>query len=80
MSFSRYDEDGAQTSHHMHCCIGARRTTHCATGDDLGYLGKGRSHSECLLWYKKLLSLSLNSPQHVAPKFCLEANVKIPNS
>ena len=34
MSFSRYDEDGARTSHHTHCCIGARRATHCATGDD----------------------------------------------
>ena len=21
MSFSRYDKDGARTSHHMHCCI-----------------------------------------------------------
>ena len=31
MSFSRYDEDGARTSHHTHCCIGARRATHCAT-------------------------------------------------
>ena len=30
MSFSRYDEDGARTSHHTHCCIGARRATHCA--------------------------------------------------
>ena len=27
---------GAQTSHHAHCCIGARRATHCATGDDIG--------------------------------------------
>ena len=35
MSFSRYDEDGARTSHHTHCCIGARRATHCATGDDM---------------------------------------------
>ena len=34
MSFSHYDKDGAQTSHLMHCCIGARRATHCATGDD----------------------------------------------
>ena len=34
MSFSCYDEDGARTSHHTHCCIGARRTAHCATGDD----------------------------------------------
>ena len=34
MSFSRYDEDGARTSHHTHCCIGARRAAHCATGDD----------------------------------------------
>ena len=24
MSFSRYDEDGARTSHHTHCCTGAR--------------------------------------------------------
>ena len=35
MSFSRYDEHGAaRTSHHMHRCIGARRATHYATGDD----------------------------------------------
>ena len=34
MSFSRYDEDGARTSHHTHCCIGARRATHSTTGDD----------------------------------------------
>ena len=34
MSFSRYDEDGVRTSHHTHCCIGARRATHCAKGDD----------------------------------------------
>ena len=34
MSLSRYDEDGARTSHHTHCCIGARRATHCATGDE----------------------------------------------
>ena len=34
MSFSRYDEDGARTSHHPHRCIGARHATHCATGDD----------------------------------------------
>ena len=34
MSFSHYDEDGARTSHRTHCCIGARRATHCATGDD----------------------------------------------
>ena len=34
MSFSRYDKDRARTSHHTHCCIGARRATHCATGDD----------------------------------------------
>ena len=33
MSFSRYDEDGALTSHLTHCCIGARCVTHCATGD-----------------------------------------------
>ena len=33
MSFSRYDEHGARTSHHMHCCIGARRATHYTTGD-----------------------------------------------
>ena len=33
MSFSPYDEDGARTSHRTHCCIGARRATHCATGD-----------------------------------------------
>ena len=33
MSFSHYVEDGARTSHHTHCCIGARRATHCATGD-----------------------------------------------
>ena len=25
---------GRETSHHTHCCIGARRITHCATGDD----------------------------------------------
>ena len=31
MSFSRYDEHGARTSHHMHRCIGARRATHYAT-------------------------------------------------
>ena len=36
MSFSHYDEDGARTSHRTHCCIGARRATHCATGDDTG--------------------------------------------
>ena len=35
MSFSHYDEDGARTSHHTHCCIGARRATHCATGDEV---------------------------------------------
>ena len=35
MSFSRYDEDGALTIHHTHCCIGARRAAHCATGDDI---------------------------------------------
>ena len=34
MSFSRYDEHGEQTSHHTHCCIGARSATHCATGDE----------------------------------------------
>ena len=34
MSFSHFDEDGARTSHRTHCCIGARRATHCATGDD----------------------------------------------
>ena len=34
MSFSHYDEDGARTSHRTHCCIGARRATHCATGDE----------------------------------------------
>ena len=34
MSFSHYDEDGARTSHRTHCCIGARRATHCAMGDD----------------------------------------------
>ena len=34
MSFSRYDEDGARTSHHTHCCIGARRATHCAMGHE----------------------------------------------
>ena len=32
---SHYDEDEARTSHHIHCCIGARRATHCATGDDI---------------------------------------------
>ena len=32
MSFSRFDEAGARTSHRMHCCIGAHRATHCATG------------------------------------------------
>ena len=37
MSFSRYDEDGARTSHHTHCCIGARRATHCALGDNIAY-------------------------------------------
>ena len=35
MSFSHYDEDGARTSHHTHCCMGARRATQCTTGDDL---------------------------------------------
>ena len=30
MSFSRYDEHGARTSHHMHRCIGARRAAHYA--------------------------------------------------
>ena len=34
MSFSHYDEDGVRTSHRTYCCIGARRATHCATGDD----------------------------------------------
>ena len=34
MSFSRYDEDGARTSHHTHYCIGDHCATHCATGDD----------------------------------------------
>ena len=32
---SHYDEVGARTSHHTHCCIGARRATHCATGDSM---------------------------------------------
>ena len=38
MSFSHYDEPGARTSHHTHCIalhIGARRATHCTTGDDM---------------------------------------------
>ena len=26
--------DGARTSYHTHCCIGAHCATHCATGDD----------------------------------------------
>ena len=34
MSFSHYDEHGARTSHHMHCCIEACRATHYATGDN----------------------------------------------
>ena len=38
MSFSLYDEDGARTSHHTHCCIGARRATHCTTGLIIGLL------------------------------------------
>ena len=38
MSFSHYDEHRARTSHHTHCCIGARRATHCATGDDMDTL------------------------------------------
>ena len=25
---------GRRTSHHTHCCIGARCSTHCAMGDD----------------------------------------------
>ena len=28
------DEDGARTSHHTHCCIGALSTMHCTTGDN----------------------------------------------
>ena len=32
MSFSRYDDDANQPPY-MHCCIKARRATHCATGD-----------------------------------------------
>ena len=35
MSFSHYDEHGVRTSDHMHLLhIGARRATHCTTGDD----------------------------------------------
>ena len=34
MSFSHYDAHRARTCHHTHCCIGARRAMHCATGDD----------------------------------------------
>ena len=34
MSFSRYDEDGARTSHlYAFLHIGARRATHCAMGE-----------------------------------------------
>ena len=33
-SFSRYDKHGAKTSNNTHCCIGAHRAMHCATGDD----------------------------------------------
>ena len=38
MSFSRYDEHGARTSQYMHRCIGARRATHYATGDEVPYI------------------------------------------
>ena len=54
MSISRYDEDGAWTSHHTHCCIGARRATHCAThcatGDDMRTLTTPSLPTLCAAW------------------------------
>ena len=51
MSFSRNDEDGARTSHHTHCCIGAHRATHCATGNTsmMAHLYKSVWQSLCFL-------------------------------
>ena len=44
MSFSRYDEDGVRTSHHMHCCTGTLRATHYATSHSLE-IEVGRHHN-----------------------------------
>ena len=66
MSFSRYDEDRARTSHHTHCCIGARHATHCATGDDNT---DNTTNSMKLLSYSAPLSCPL---MHLppAPTYC----------
>ena len=57
MSFSHYDEHGARTSHHTHCCIGARRATHYATEDDecVQYYPKGGEIVACVPASEKLL-------------------------
>ena len=55
MSFSRYDEDGARTSHHTHCCIGSRRATHCATGDDI-YIKLEALRERRPLWPRQIIT------------------------
>ena len=55
MSFLRYDEHGARTSHHTHCGIGARHAMHCATGDGIiAHNTEGKKHLKTQLCLSKM--------------------------
>ena len=68
MSFSHYDKDEALSSHHTHCCIGARCATHCATAIAIVAIVAVVSYLYVFLLSNYVDAVVLVNMDHFAPK------------